>query len=93
MASKLASDVEERRDGHRQADRDHELGERGRASRRCRKIRRSSTRPEQRGEHHDGRAITAGTVAQPHSTLALKYIAADTYACAPKARLNTPDVL
>ena len=37
--------------------------------------------------------MNAGTVAHPHSTRALKYIAADTYACAPNARLNTPDVL
>ena len=37
--------------------------------------------------------ITDGTVPHPHTTLALKYIAAETYAWAPNARLNTPEVL
>ena len=35
----------------------------------------------------------AGTMSQPHSTRAWKYMAADTNAWAPKARLNTPLVL
>ena len=36
---------------------------------------------------------SAGTIGQPHATRAWKYIAPEMYACAPSARLNTPDVL
>jgi hypothetical protein len=35
----------------------------------------------------------AGTTPQPHSTRVVKNTSADTYAWAPKARLNTPEVL
>src|SRR5918995_7123550 len=62
------------------------------AVRRWRKMRRSSTRP-MNGANTNTDKIRAGTVPQPHSSRAWKYMAADTYAWAPKARLNTPDVL
>ena len=63
------------------------------AVRRCRKIEPLEHQPEQRGEHDHREERRAGTIAHPHSTRALKYMAAETYACAPNARLNTPDVL
>ena len=57
-----------------------------------RKISRSSTSPISGAITNTAR-ITAGAIPQPHATRPLKYIAADTYACAPKARLKTPDTL
>ena len=53
---------------------------------------RSSTNPSS-GARMTTASTTDGTVPQPHTTRALKYIAADTYAWAPNARLNTPEVL
>ena len=62
------------------------------AVRRLRKIKRSSSSPTA-GASTNTERISAGTIGQPHPSVALKYMAADMYAWAPKARLNTPDVL
>ena len=62
------------------------------AVRRWLKISRSSNSPSA-GASTNTERMRAGTMPQPHSSRALKNIAADTYACAPNARLNTPDVL
>ena len=62
------------------------------AVRRWRKISRSRSSPSS-GASTTTDTRTAGTSGHSHSTLALKNIAAETYACAPNARLNTPDVL
>ena len=59
---------------------------------RCRKISRSMRKPI-RGASTNTARISAGTVDHPHSTRAWKYIAAETKACAPNARLKTPEVL
>src|SRR5581483_6754076 len=60
--------------------------------RRYRNTSRSSTSPMS-GASTSTASTNEGTVPQCQTTRALKYIAADTYACAPKARLNTPEVL
>jgi hypothetical protein len=60
--------------------------------RRWRKTKRSSTSPS-RGATMNTETTSAGMISQPHSTRAWKYMAAETYAWAPKARLKTPLVL
>jgi hypothetical protein len=53
---------------------------------------RSSTSPIS-GARITTDTITDGQIPQPHTVWALKYRTADAYACAPNARLNTPEVL
>ena len=62
------------------------------AVRRWLKITRSRNSPSA-GASTNTERMRAGTMLHPHSSRALKNMAADTYACAPNARLNTPDVL
>ena len=62
------------------------------AVRRWRKISRSRINPTNGARTNTART-SAGSVGQSQSVRALKYRAAEMYAWAPKARLNTPDVL
>ena len=62
------------------------------ALRRWRKITTSSSTPTS-GANTTTDSRIDGSSGHSHSTLVLKNIAAETYACAPNARLNTPDVL